>query len=587
MPYGVIAVLAAAAVGFVFWRAWVCDDAFITFRYVANCLAGYGPVFNVGERVQGFTHPLWFGLLLAGGLVFDVYAFAVAAGLALTAAAVLALAWLVHGRNQATLVLIAAVGLLLASRSFVEFQTSGLETSLTNLLVLLLFAVVLRDARAAPATVSAGLTAWLCSLLLLTRPDHLVICGPVLAWTCVQVVRRPARLRGFATAWVPLIAWYGFAAVYYGTPLPNTAYAKVALPLPVAAASGGRYVWDYAQHEPLHAAAVACALLGGTVWSVRRVVGRRPGAPAVLCLMIGLWLDLVYVIGVGGDFMRGRFLLPLLVGATAIGAWCLTEVIGPRPREGLSPAVLGTAAVSEAGGRGVAAWRVGSPGVGVWRVGGLGVGVWRPLLLVAVLAAAGLASLWDARARVASQEAIDAAGGIADEHAWYAGRWNENRFRPPAQYPNPYTPLWVKVGDLARRYAEAHGPVTIMWQAMGILPYRAGPKVRVIDQYGLTDAFIARCPADPNSRIGHVDRDIPTAYLEARGVLGMLRNWGPRMEAMDPTLAADAAAMARTARWDDPRDYQRWRNVQRMISGDVFTWERLSRIPAYTLGWLN
>ena len=145
----------------------------------------------------------------------------------------------------------------------------------------------------------------------------------------------------------------------------------------------------------------------------------------------------------------------------------------------------------------------------------------------------------------------------------------------------------MKVGDLARRYAEAHGPITIMWQAMGILPYRAGPRVRVIDQYGLTDAFVARCPADPNSRIGHVDRDIPIAYLEARGVLGMLRNWGPRMEAMDPTLAADAAAMARAVRWDDPRDYQRWRNVQRMISGDVFTWERLSRIPAYTLGWLN
>jgi len=282
----------------------------------------------------------------------------------------------------------------------------------------------------------------------------------------------------------------------------------------------------------------------------------------VLCLTIGLWLDLVYVIGVGGDFMRGRFLLPLLVGATAIGAWCLTEVIGPRFREGPFPAVPGAS-------------------------GGRGVGAWKPLLLAAVLAAAGLASLWDASPRVASQEAIDAAGGIADERAWYAGRWNENRFRPPAQYPNPYTPLWVKVGDLARRYAEAHGPITIMWQAMGILPYRAGPRVRVIDQYGLTDAFVARCPADPNSRIGHVDRDIPIAYLEARGVLGMLRNWGPRMEAMDPTLAADAAAMARAVRWDDPRDYQRWRNVQRMISGDVFTWERLSRIPAYTLGWLN
>ena len=34
------------------------DDPFITFRYAANALAGHGPVFNVGERVEGFTSTL-------------------------------------------------------------------------------------------------------------------------------------------------------------------------------------------------------------------------------------------------------------------------------------------------------------------------------------------------------------------------------------------------------------------------------------------------------------------------------------------------------------------------------------------------
>lgn len=34
--HGVSAVLAMTAVAFVLWRAWACDDAFITFRHVAN-----------------------------------------------------------------------------------------------------------------------------------------------------------------------------------------------------------------------------------------------------------------------------------------------------------------------------------------------------------------------------------------------------------------------------------------------------------------------------------------------------------------------------------------------------------------------
>ena len=33
------------------------DDAFILLRYAENLAAGHGPVFNPGERVEGFTSP--------------------------------------------------------------------------------------------------------------------------------------------------------------------------------------------------------------------------------------------------------------------------------------------------------------------------------------------------------------------------------------------------------------------------------------------------------------------------------------------------------------------------------------------------
>ena len=134
--------LAAAAVGFVLWRAWVADDAFITFRHVANCRAGYGPVFNVGERVQGFSHPLWFGLLLAGSYVLDVYAWAVSLGLISTAVIVLVAAATLRGRPNDRFCLTALVIGLLCSHTFVEFQTSGLEGCLSHALAASLFALV-------------------------------------------------------------------------------------------------------------------------------------------------------------------------------------------------------------------------------------------------------------------------------------------------------------------------------------------------------------------------------------------------------------------------------------------------------------
>ncbi|MGC9054758.1 MAG: hypothetical protein ACP5KS_12855, partial [Candidatus Hydrogenedens sp.] len=39
--------------------AWLCDDAYISFRTVDNAVNGYGLRWNINERVQVYTHPLW------------------------------------------------------------------------------------------------------------------------------------------------------------------------------------------------------------------------------------------------------------------------------------------------------------------------------------------------------------------------------------------------------------------------------------------------------------------------------------------------------------------------------------------------
>jgi len=537
-----------AAVGFVLWRAWVCDDAFITFRYVENCLWGNGLVFNLGERVQGFTHPLWLLWLLAGSTVFDTYAVAVLGGLVCTGFLVWLLARRLRDFPHGSLVLLAGMAVLLSSRSFVEFQTSGLETPLANLLIVALFAMwPLRSEAAAGGLpiFSAGLV---CSLLLVTRPDLIAICGPVLVWSGVQSLRvRPRVFGRFLAALTPAFAWYAFATIYYGTPLPNTAYAKVVFPPAVALTHGLHYLRDYAVHEPVQALVLTAVPVAAAVWIVRSC-RTRACLWAGLCLPAGILLHVAYITWVGGDFMRGRFAVPALVAAVVLGSRLLGHVL---PQVASRP---------------VAAW----------------VTARRPASLawIVVLVAGGV-SLYDWQPRTPSPERIEAEGGIADEYAWYAGEWDRPRFRPPESAPNERLLTWMALGQGLERYSSEHGPITIVWGVMGILPYYAGPQVSVVDVLGLTDAFVARCPADPASRVGHIGHDIPSEYYQARGAVNTLPHSVERLESLDSSLAVQARQMQQQVVWSDDQAKQLWDNVRVMTTGPLFSWKRLKAIPAY------
>jgi len=658
-------VLLAAAVGFVFWRAWACDDAFITFRYVANCRAGYGPVFNVGERVQGFSHPLWFLLLLVGGLFANVYLVAIVAGLVSTAAIILSLAILLRREPHAMLRLPAVAGVLIGSPTFVVYQTSGLENPLTNLLIVLLFgwSYGRLDCGDSRVTVTA---AWICSLLLWDRPDHVFLCAPIVLALVVRAVRSQG-VRGlwlFLPALIPLLAWYGFATLYYGSPLPNTAYAKVALPLRVAVGRGALYLRDYAVHEPGHALVIAAVLIGGAITAIRDLSARRSGAGSRACFVIALWLQVAYVTSVGGDFMRGRFLVSTLVASVALGIHLLGRIrpsgISGRLVTSTLAAVLVFVCAEAIGSvRLPAAWRFGYRSlqeqafcapfrvigmavllgilviagmVGLRRVrascrgqrvfalatglGGLyviaAVGQreppWAAVLLPAcalgiaayllgLLAGGGLlrgpvtlTAIVVLAAAVSSLcdmdpwgDPVDPRSGISDEYKCFAEAWNRNRFRMPTGRGNGAVRTLVQQGERAARYAKAHGPIAMEFGSIGFAAYYAGPNVHVIDRFGLTDAFIARLPANPASRVGHMQRDIPDGYLSSRGVVNRLPDWANRLRRLDPTLAADARARMADARWEDPAARDRWQRVRRIVSGEILSRGRLSDIPGYAL----
>lgn len=283
--------------------AWLGDDAYITLRTVENWLAGRGLCWNPGERVQTFTHPLWLLLLAAGRvLTGECYFTTIALSIGLSLLAAWMLARLPGHAIGAAVVL----ALLLASRSFVEFATSGLETPLSFVLLAALGAVMPRPS--GPRRLS--LVALLCGLAAWTRMDLGLLFAPALLaamWRLPLRQSLPRVLLGLA----PFLAWEAFATIYYGTPFPVTAYAKaiaVGIPLTALLQQGCWYVVYVASHDPLTLAVIVGGIATG-LW--RRELRCR-------ALALGALLYCVYVVKVGGDFMAGRFALPPFVLALAV-----------------------------------------------------------------------------------------------------------------------------------------------------------------------------------------------------------------------------------------------------------------------------
>ncbi|MGE5833891.1 MAG: hypothetical protein ACM4AI_05390, partial [Acidobacteriota bacterium] len=285
--------------------AWVCDDAYITMRTVDNAVHGFGLRWNVAERVQTYTHPLWMmSLVPAYWLIRDAYNSLMVLSLAASTAAVVILRRVAVTPAAG----VVALGLLCLSKSFTDYSTSGLENPLAHALV-----------AAAVATLWSGRARdvslfLLGSLVALARLDLALLVAPALMMVIVQ--RRWSALRAVAIGALPLLVWEAFSLFYYGFPFPNTAYAKLNTGLPGGelARQGLEYLADSFLRDPMTLTTCAVAVVLVAVRPTRR------STP----IAAGIVLYLLYIVRIGGDYMSGRFLsVPFLCAVLLIcgGDW--------------------------------------------------------------------------------------------------------------------------------------------------------------------------------------------------------------------------------------------------------------------------
>lgn len=320
------------------WRLWfVCDDAYISFRYARHLADGHGLRFNLGpeEPVEGYSNFLW--VLLAAWvrwLGLDLVVWMPRISCACGGVLVLWLYGVLRRRfacpsESAAL----ATGSLALFPPFAAWASSGLETLPFALALFATFErLVLR--RGGPDWRGGAVAG---AALLLVRTEGFAWCGLVgllaafAAWRAHTDWRRPL-LRWALVLGVLFAAFLLHRRLHFQRWIANTTQAKVILDADQLRA--GR---DYL----LVFALTFLAPLGAAAATLRMFVRAR-SQPLALPVVAMSCAFPAFALVVGGDFMcMGRLLVPgLALQAIPLGT-ALAELAGGSLRRRIASAVAG------------------------------------------------------------------------------------------------------------------------------------------------------------------------------------------------------------------------------------------------------
>ncbi|MDC8996751.1 terminal beta-(1-_2)-arabinofuranosyltransferase [Mycobacterium marinum] len=585
-------------------RRWIADDGLIVLRTVRNLLAGNGPVFNMGERVEANTSTVWTYLLYAaswvgGPMRLEYVALAVALTLSVLGVVLLMLGagrlYAPSLRGRRAIMLPAGALVYIAVPPARDFATSGLESGLVLAYLGLLWWMMvcwsqpLRGRSDNPAFI--GLLAFVAGCSVLVRPELALIGG--LALIMMLIAARSWRRRGLivlAGGLLP-VAYQIFRMGYYGLLVPGTALAKDAAGDKWS--QGMVYLTNFNRPYALWLPLVLVVPLGVVVmFARRRPAFLRPvlapdygrfaravqSPTAVVVFMVGSGvLQALYWIRQGGDFMHGRVLLaPLFCVLAPVAVIPLVVPDGKDYSRETGYWVAGAVSVLWLGVAGWSLWAANSPGMG------------------------------DDATHVSYS-------GIVDERRFYAQATGHAHPLTAADYldyprmaailtalnntpdgalllPSGNYTQWdlvpmIKPGSAPGIPASEKPQHTVFFTNLGMVGMNVGLDVRVLDQIGLANPLAAHTERLEHGRIGH-DKNLFPDWVIADGPWV---KWYPGVPAyLDQQWVAQAEAALRCPATQAVLNSVRapmslHRFVSNVVHSFEFTRYRINRVPLYEL----
>lgn len=448
----------------VFFQICIIDDSYISFRVVDNAVNGFGLRWNVDERVQAYTHPLWLLLHIPLYAVFgNIYWVTIFLSLIFGVLAIRVLLRLLppgHLYGGLALVLLP----LVCSRIFRNYVVCGLE----NPLSFFLFAWVLYEVFARDALRLQRIF-FIAALAVITRFDNALILLP-LCTVLWFAYREKISFKQLLIAGSPIILWHSFSLFYYGFLFPNTKYAKLYMGVGTSEylRQGMVYLANLPKTDPLACLLIFSALILMLSYG-RQMRNLKDRSTHYFLLGVGFVIQLAYVVSVGGDFMPGRFFANMLI--VSVGVLAL-----------------------HVSGKGKKATRVFA-------------------LLVLLVTTADQIII---QPNLPNRVLEELNGGIDDQHDYYYGvsgmlsdPYHILRREPRSPMLEDMKTIRAGMGDNFRYHTAT---------VSGMKFYYGGPYIVILDMVGLADALMARRPTGDIShwRIGHPIRVAPDGYSYAR-----------------------------------------------------------------------
>jgi len=291
-------------------HAWGNDDAFISYCYARNLAEGKGLVFNPGERVEAYSNFLYVLLMAPAFWVTNndgAYFFSISLNLMFACAAFLLFVADLRKRLGESSALAGALLFALCLLLWVAVA-SGLETPLVLAIAIAIW-VMTEQVASEPTPRAVYLLCLAMVASLLARADGFIIVGVALFYLLLK-----RQFRALAVCASVVVAAMGiyelWRVIYYGYPLPNSYYVKVAGPMGLRVSNAYEQLSTIAAIEGLMPFLLVIPFV--LVEKIRKAPersGRIAEEISFDLVFPVVWL--AYWFYIGGDIFWDRFLIVL------------------------------------------------------------------------------------------------------------------------------------------------------------------------------------------------------------------------------------------------------------------------------------